>query len=104
MTPRSWGMGSVVSHLSIRRAPATSYLNWRNLLDKNVIKEPRHDNSSNCHISRNYLRFAIGLTMARIVSMKISARGLRVRFLNVKIAVVPGAFGNSTERALSEGR
>src|SRR5258707_11301799 len=100
MTPRTWGMGSVASRLSTRRAPATSYSNWQNLLDRKPGKEPR---DGNCRISPNYLRLTIGLTMARIVSMKISARGLRVRLLNVRIAVVRGAFGNLTERALSEG-
>src|SRR5437763_1053956 len=103
MTPRSLGMGSVASRLSTRRAPATSYLNWQNLLDRKPSKEPGDRNSCNCRILPNYLRFTIGLTMARIVAMKISARGLRVRFLNVRIAVVRGAFGNSTGRALSEG-
>src|SRR5258708_22123710 len=103
MTPRSLDMGSVASRLSIRRAPATSYSNWQNLLDRKPSKEPQGVTSCNCPISPSYPRFTSGLTMARTVSMKSSARGLSVRFLKVKIAVVRGAFGNSTGRAFSEG-
>jgi len=39
-TPSS-DTGSVASRLSIRRAPAISYSNWQNLLDRKPSKEPR---------------------------------------------------------------
>src|SRR5215813_2840460 len=38
MTPRSWAMGSVASRLSTHPAPATSYSNWQNLLDRKPSK------------------------------------------------------------------